>query len=97
MIKSIYCANINVYVTGARHNFRKYNSFAVSDFGVGYDYDSVLHYSRKAFSLNGQDTLVPKQVLQIPNLFIHNYCNISPKYLLISKLKILSLGRVVPA
>ncbi|CAK1599696.1 unnamed protein product [Parnassius mnemosyne] len=45
----------------ARHNFRKYNTFAVSDFGVGYDYDSVLHYSKKAFSANGQDTLVPKQ------------------------------------
>ncbi|XP_038209403.1 uncharacterized protein LOC119830447 [Zerene cesonia] len=44
-----------------RHNFRKYNSFAVSDFGVGYDYESVLHYSRKAFSVNGKDTLVPKQ------------------------------------
>ncbi|XP_045451637.1 seminal metalloprotease 1-like [Melitaea cinxia] len=49
-------------IRSARHNFRKYNSFAVSDFGVGYDYDSVLHYSRKAFSLNGQDTLVPKQL-----------------------------------
>ncbi|XP_061382920.1 uncharacterized protein LOC116765720 [Danaus plexippus] len=44
----------------ARHNFRKYDSLSVSDFGVGYDYDSVLHYSRKAFSSNGQDTLVPK-------------------------------------
>ncbi|CAK1548296.1 unnamed protein product [Leptosia nina] len=48
-------------IEAARHNFRKYNSFAVSDFGVGYDYESVLHYSRKAFSVNGQDTLVPKQ------------------------------------
>ncbi|XP_068628628.1 uncharacterized protein [Battus philenor] len=45
----------------ARHNFRKYNMFAVSDFGVGYDYESVLHYSKKAFSSNGQDTLVPKE------------------------------------
>ncbi|KAJ2946479.1 hypothetical protein O0L34_g12527 [Tuta absoluta] len=45
----------------ARHNFRKYNTFSVSDFGVGYDYDSVLHYGRRAFSRNGQDTLVPKQ------------------------------------
>ncbi|XP_014370623.2 uncharacterized protein LOC106720435 isoform X1 [Papilio machaon] len=45
----------------ARHNFRKYNTFAVSDFGIGYDYESVLHYGRKAFSSNGQDTLVPKQ------------------------------------
>ncbi|GBP12079.1 Zinc metalloproteinase nas-15 [Eumeta japonica] len=48
-------------VEPARHNFRKYNSFAVSDFGVGYDYDSVLHYSRRAFSSNGQDTIVPKE------------------------------------
>ncbi|RVE41921.1 hypothetical protein evm_013435 [Chilo suppressalis] len=48
-------------VQPARHNFRKYNAFAVSDFGVGYDYDSVLHYSRRAFSSNGQDTIVPKQ------------------------------------
>ncbi|XP_075990889.1 uncharacterized protein LOC142986323 [Anticarsia gemmatalis] len=48
-------------VQPAKHNFRKYNSFSVSDFGVGYDYDSVLHYSRRAFSSNGQDTIVPKQ------------------------------------
>ncbi|KAM3966693.1 uncharacterized protein ACR2FA_012234 [Aphomia sociella] len=48
-------------VQPARHNFRKYNTFAVSDFGVGYDYDSVLHYSRRAFSANGQDTIVPKK------------------------------------
>ncbi|CAH0600591.1 unnamed protein product [Chrysodeixis includens] len=54
----IVWANI---VQPARHNFRKYNSFSVSDFGVGYDYDSVLHYSRRAFSSNGQDTIVPKQ------------------------------------
>ncbi|CAH2267132.1 jg2870 [Pararge aegeria aegeria] len=46
----------------ARHNFRKYNSLAVSDFGVGYDYESVLHYSRRAFSSNGQDTLIPKKI-----------------------------------
>ncbi|XP_048481815.1 uncharacterized protein LOC105395628 [Plutella xylostella] len=48
-------------VQPARHNFRKYNVFSVSDFGVGYDYDSVLHYSRRAFSSNGKPTLVPKQ------------------------------------
>ncbi|XP_063832264.1 uncharacterized protein LOC135081481 isoform X1 [Ostrinia nubilalis] len=48
-------------VQPARHNFRKYNAFSVSDFGVGYDYDSVLHYSKRAFSSNGQDTIVPKQ------------------------------------
>ncbi|CAF4782431.1 unnamed protein product [Pieris macdunnoughi] len=49
-------------IQAARHNFRKYNTFSVSDFGVGYDYESVLHYGQKAFSVNGQDTLVPKQL-----------------------------------
>ncbi|CAB3237161.1 unnamed protein product [Arctia plantaginis] len=46
----------------SRHNFRKYNTFTVTDFGVGYDYDSVLHYSRNAFSINGKATIVPKQM-----------------------------------
>ncbi|CAG9783084.1 unnamed protein product [Diatraea saccharalis] len=55
------CVKFRPYQRAARHNFRKYNAFAVSDFGVGYDYDSVLHYSRRAFSSNGQDTIVPKQ------------------------------------
>lgn len=59
----------------ARHNFRKYDSLSVSDFGVGYDYDSVLHYSRKAFSSNGQDTLVPKviPIMALPFNIINMY------------------------
>ncbi|KAL4706855.1 hypothetical protein ACJJTC_010089 [Scirpophaga incertulas] len=43
------------------HNFRKYNVSAVSDFDVGYDYSSVMHYNRRAFSINGKSTIVPKQ------------------------------------
>ncbi|XP_059488379.1 zinc metalloproteinase nas-14-like [Neocloeon triangulifer] len=46
---------------GRESNFDKYNESIVSDFGVGYDYNSVMHYSRKAFSKNGEDTLVPLQ------------------------------------
>ncbi len=31
----------------------------VSSFGVGYDYGSALHYSRFAFSVNRNETIVP--------------------------------------
>lgn len=44
---------------GREMNFKKYNSSAVNDFEVGYDYDSVMHYGAKAFSKNGQRTIEP--------------------------------------
>lgn len=44
---------------GRETNFKKYDSGAVKDFGIGYDYDSVMHYSSKAFSKNGQKTIEP--------------------------------------
>ncbi|XP_077283114.1 seminal metalloprotease 1-like [Arctopsyche grandis] len=46
---------------GRENNFKKYNSFVTTDFGVPYDYDSVLHYSAFAFSKNGRKTIVPLQ------------------------------------
>ncbi|KAM7352145.1 seminal metalloprotease 1-like [Cochliomyia hominivorax] len=39
--------------------FRKIDEKFITDYGLGYDYDSVMHYSAKAFTKNGKDTIVP--------------------------------------
>uniref|UniRef100_A0A2A4K808 Metalloendopeptidase n=1 Tax=Heliothis virescens TaxID=7102 RepID=A0A2A4K808_HELVI len=44
---------------GHEHNFAKYSNDTVTDFGVPYDYDSVMHYPEKAFSVNGNKTIIP--------------------------------------
>ncbi|CAH2237519.1 zinc metalloproteinase nas-13-like [Pararge aegeria] len=45
---------------GAENNFKKADTKRTSDFGVSYDYNSVMHYSEYAFSKNSQKTIVPK-------------------------------------
>ncbi|GBP12081.1 Zinc metalloproteinase nas-13 [Eumeta japonica] len=45
------------HVSGTEHNFAKYNNDTVTDFGVPYDYGSVMHYGDKAFSKNGNKTI----------------------------------------
>ncbi|XP_034945871.1 zinc metalloproteinase nas-13 isoform X2 [Chelonus insularis] len=52
----IYWNNIK---SGKEHNFRKYTSDIVTDYDVGYDYKSIMHYSSKAFSKNGNITIAP--------------------------------------
>lgn len=42
---------------GREHNFNKYNETFVTDFNVTYDYESVMHYSSRAFSKNGENTI----------------------------------------
>ncbi|XP_059049328.1 seminal metalloprotease 1-like [Achroia grisella] len=46
---------------GTEHNFAKYNNDTVTDFGVPYDYGSVMHYPEKAFSKNGNKTIITLQ------------------------------------
>uniref|UniRef100_T1GHF5 Metalloendopeptidase n=1 Tax=Megaselia scalaris TaxID=36166 RepID=T1GHF5_MEGSC len=45
-------------VVGLRHNFRKYSKSLVTDFGIEYDYGSVMHYGPYAFSRNGKKTII---------------------------------------
>lgn len=48
-------------IPGHEHNFEKHSNKTINDYGVPYDYSSVMHYSEKAFSKNGNNTIIPKQ------------------------------------
>lgn len=54
--------------TGHEHNFVTYPEDVATGFGEPYDYGSVLHYSRRAFSANGEDTIVP-----VVSIFTYSY------------------------
>ncbi|ODN02524.1 Zinc metalloproteinase nas-13 [Orchesella cincta] len=43
---------------GKQNNFDKYAASVISPFGVTYDYSSVMHYSRLAFSKNRRDPTI---------------------------------------
>lgn len=45
--------------------FEKLNSTTFSDFGYRYDFSSVMHYRKTAFSKNGLPTLIPKVYFSI--------------------------------
>ncbi|XP_025092948.1 zinc metalloproteinase nas-13-like [Pomacea canaliculata] len=42
------------------YNFEKYTTSFVNVFGIPYDYESVMHYGAKAFSVTGGDTIRTK-------------------------------------
>lgn len=46
-------------IEGAQLQFLKYNSSFVSHFGQKYDYYSLMHYPKDAFSKNDEPTIVP--------------------------------------
>ncbi|XP_029437442.1 high choriolytic enzyme 1-like [Rhinatrema bivittatum] len=58
---------------GMESNFRKVQT---NNLGTRYDYSSVMHYGRTAFSRNGRPTIVPKPD---PNVAIGNRRDFSPE------------------
>lgn len=66
--------NRNEYVEIVWDNIREefernFQTFPTSHFGEDYDYTSVMHYNSKAFSSNGEPTLVP--LVSLLDISIH--------------------------
>ncbi|EDX05147.1 BG:BACR44L22.4 [Drosophila simulans] len=45
--------------SGHEHNFQRLRANGVTNYGLGYDYLSIMHYGPFAFSKNGKSTIVP--------------------------------------
>ncbi|RXN33779.1 meprin A subunit beta-like protein [Labeo rohita] len=50
----------NQIKAGKEHNFNIHNDTVSSSFGLPYDYGSVMHYSKTAFSKSSEPTIVTK-------------------------------------
>lgn len=47
-------------IPGNEKYFEKYSEDKATNFDIEYDYNSVMHYNTKGFSVNGEPTIVPK-------------------------------------
>lgn len=54
---NIHLGNVE---SGQEHNFDKYSSSQVTNFGYRYDYGSIMHYAAYDFSKNGRPTITAK-------------------------------------
>jgi len=50
------------------HNFNCYDLKTTPTFGLPYNYDSVMHYSKNHFSIDGSPTIIPKVKLDFYQL-----------------------------
>lgn len=55
---SVYLIFRYVPSSDKEHNFNTYNDTTSSSLGVPYDYGSMMHYSKTAFSKEGEPTIV---------------------------------------
>ncbi len=46
-----------IFLTGYKEAFAKFSEYRIDSRGIKYDYESVMHYSVKAFSKNGKPTI----------------------------------------
>ncbi|XP_055946957.1 zinc metalloproteinase nas-4-like [Argiope bruennichi] len=61
---------------GTENNFQKYNTYIQQTLDEEYDYASLLHYSRRAFSRNSLATVEPKNF--VGNFIIGQRLGLSP-------------------
>jgi Astacin (Peptidase family M12A). len=60
LFSPVQIQKIKFLVSAYWNDFGKASPKDVSDYGVPYDFQSVMHYPAKAFSKNGKDTIVAK-------------------------------------